>query len=645
MRRYKLLIWPLALMLAISLLTRLALALRPEAHGDWLGMSGAFLLGSAFDLITAGYLLAPALVLLSLLPDRIASWPVTRTVMLMASAVLAFALLVVAVAEWTFWDEFGGRFNFIAVDYLIYTHEVLGNIWESYPVGKILSGIALAALILTAINARTMWTCMAIPVAAKLRMTVLAIALAIPVTLYVCVNTEQKNIFSSDALNELAGNGIYEFFAAVYSSDLDFMRLYRHIPADEALADSRQLRSITRDGWRSSDPRDFLHQVKDPHPAKRLNVVLISVESLGSEFLGAWGDPRGLTPRLDALAKASLVFSRVYATGNRTVRGLEALSLGLPPTPGQSILKRPHNDQLFSLGSVFEDVGYEPMFIYGGYGYFDNMNGFFSANDYRAIDRLSMPKERIHFENIWGIADEDLFSMAIEQIDAALKTSGGKQPVFAHIMTTSNHRPYTYPEGRIDIRSGSGREGAVKYTDWAIGHFIDEARKKPWFRDTLFVITADHGASARGTSEIPVEKYRIPLIIHAPAHVKSGRIDRVMSQIDIPPTVLGQLHMSYESKFFGQDMLRQPVGLERAFVANYQTLGYLREGRLVTLLPGQKVTIAPHPEAPPAGAKPMSDEALIREAIVWYEAAFLGFKYGYILDEDGDREAEHHPRH
>jgi phosphoglycerol transferase MdoB-like AlkP superfamily enzyme len=211
-------------------------------------------------------------------------------------------------------------------------------------------------------------------------------------------------------------------------------------------------------------------------------------------------------------------------------------------------------------------------------------------------------------------------------------------------MTTSNHRPYSYPAGRIDIPSGSGREGAVKYTDWALGHFIDEARKKPWFRDTLFVITADHGASARGTSEIPVDKYRIPLLIYAPGHVAPARIDRVMSQIDIPTTLLGQLHFSYDSKFFGQDMMRLPDGMERAFVANYQTLGYLRDGRLVTLLPRQKTTVAPHPEAPPAGAKPLSDEALIKEAVTWYEAAFLGFRNGYILDEDGP-EAIHALKH
>jgi membrane-anchored protein YejM (alkaline phosphatase superfamily) len=208
-------------------------------------------------------------------------------------------------------------------------------------------------------------------------------------------------------------------------------------------------------------------------------------------------------------------------------------------------------------------------------------------------------------------------------------------------MTTSNHRPYTYPANRIDIPSGSGRDGAVKYTDWAIGHFIDEAKKKPWFKDTLFVLTADHGANARGTSEIPVDKYRIPVLFYAPAHLQPARIERLMSQIDIAPTLLGRLNFSYRSKFFGQDIFRVPPGEERAFVANYQTLAYLRDGRMVTLQPRRKVDIVPNAHAGAINAPSPVDEATLqREAIAWYEAASLAFARGRYLDEDKDKDSE-----
>jgi phosphoglycerol transferase MdoB-like AlkP superfamily enzyme len=314
------------------------------------------------------------------------------------------------------------------------------------------------------------------------------------------------------------------------------------------------------------------------------------------------------------------------------VRGLEALSLSLPPTPGQSIVRRPSNDLLFSLGSVLEDKGYSVLFAYGGYGYFDNMNAFFDANDYRSLDRRSIPSQEVEFENIWGVADEHLFAHVLREIDREKAARPGR-PVFAHVMTTSNHRPYTYPPGRIDIPSGTGREGAVKYTDYALGRLIEGARSRAWFKDTLFVITADHGASARGTSRIPVDKYRIPVFFHSPAHLAPRRVDRLMSQIDIAPTLLGLLQIDYYTKFLGHDLLHTPPGEDRAFVANYQTLGYLKGERLLVLQPKRKVEEFRVQGEQLFPAK-TADPALAREAIAFYQVASHVFRSGLYGDEE-----------
>lgn len=600
----------------------------------------SFLIGSTYDLITVPFVLAPLILFLALLPNRVARWRLTRLLIGATIPVSVFLLLFTAVAEWIFWDEFASRFNFIAVDYLVYTHEVIGNIWQSYPVGKILIALAAVSLVISWPLIRRSWTSSALPISWSGRLAGIILALVLPVALFNVISSTDKNRFASDALNELAGNGLYEFAAAARNNEMDYLRLYASLPEEEAFSLVRAKQSLTSDGWRSSDLTDRQYSIRAKGAEKHLNVILVSVESLGAEFIGAWGDPRGLTPRIDQLARESLTFGKVYATGNRTVRGLEALSLAIPPTPGQSIVKRPNNGQLFTLGDIFENKNYDQLFIYGGYGYFDNMAEFFSNNDYRVVDRTVIPRDKIHYENIWGVADEDLFDLAIDEIDASLAKSNGQQPVFAHIMTTSNHRPYTYPAGRIDIPSGTGRDGAVKYTDWAIGHFIDQARKKPWFADTLFVITADHGASARGTGDIPVDRYLIPVIFYSPAHIKAERVERLMSQIDIPPTLLGRMNFSYETKFFGQDIFRLPPGEERAFVANYQSLGYLRDGRLVMLYPRRKVHISPskhaglqHPE------RPLDEKTLEREAIAWYEAASLAFGRGKYLEEDEDIEA------
>jgi len=615
-----------ACFLLVSTLTRALLAARADlafagGFADWLRIFGY---GFAYDLVAACYVTAPKILWLALVPDRIARSRAHRLLALALFAAAAFGFLLLAVSEWLFWDEFGGRFNFIAVDYLLYTHEVLGNIWQSYPVGKVLLALAALAAGMAFSLRRPLWNGAAAPL--RWRPAAVAVGLSllgIAATLR-WVDSDAKNFSAQDAANELAGNGLYEFFAANYRNELSYQRHYATLPLERSMGLVRAALNAEGEGVE--------RRVFGAGPERRMNVVLVSVESLGAEYLGSYGDARGLTPNLDRLARESLWFSRVYATGNRTVRGMEALSLALPPTPGQSIVRRPNNDTLFSLGSVFEDKGYEVLFAYGGYGYFDNMNAFFDANDYRAVDRRSIPASRIEFENVWGVADEHLFERVLEEIDRA-KQADPARPVFAHVMTTSNHRPYTYPPARIDIPSGSGRDGAVKYSDYAIGRFLAAAQARPWFADTLFVITADHGANARGTTRIPVEKYLIPLFIYAPKHVAPRRVDRLMSQIDIPPTVLGLLDFDYYSKFFGRDVLRAPPESDRAFVANYQTLGFLRGDRLVLLHPKRKSEVF-RVDADKNIVAPVEDARLLEEAIAFYAAASHVFRAGLYRDEE-----------
>lgn len=179
------------------------------------------------------------------------------------------------------------------------------------------------------------------------------------------------------------------------------------------------------------------------------------------------------------------------------MRGLEAVSTSIPPLPGMSILRQEGNEHLQTIGSIFRDKGYDLKWIYGGYGYFDNMNYFFGNNGFQVLDRNSMDDSEVTHSTIWGVCDEDLFRRAVREADESFKSGS---PFLQVVFTTSNHRPYTYPEGRIDIPSHTGRMGAVKYADYAVGAFVEEARSKPWFENTLFVFVADHGAgSARET--------------------------------------------------------------------------------------------------------------------------------------------------
>ena len=207
------------------------------------------------------------------------------------------------------------------------------------------------------------------------------------------VNADQKNRSDNEYVNALAGNGIYQFFAAYRQASIDYARFYRTEPTREAFDGMRRQLQSPDSHFVNGNPYDLTRQIRAHRSQRRLNVVLISVESLSASFSRTY-DGDALTPELDKLASHSLVFENLYATGTRTVRGLEALSLSVPPTPGESIVKRPDNEGLFSLASVFNRQGYVSEFLYGGYGAFDNMNYFFAHNGYTVKDREAIPTSR-----------------------------------------------------------------------------------------------------------------------------------------------------------------------------------------------------------------------------------------------------------
>ncbi|GAB1595013.1 LTA synthase family protein [Lysobacter sp. PAGU 2638] len=579
-----------------------------------------FAIGAGYDLLALLYFAVPLVLMLWLLPKRWTTRPAGRALIATTCFVLLAALLFIAVAEWTFWQEFQSRFNFIAVDYLVYTTEVLGNIRQSYPVGAILTGIAAMSVLVFAATAR--WRRIGVDESTFLQRSTVALAWGLAATLgTLLVSAEAKDGGANAYADELAGDGIYQFFAAYRQASLDYDRFYRTVP--DAEADARVRRALTTPDATFLGPTGIARSIHNAAPERRLNVVLISVESFSADYSGTYGQKFSLTPQLDAITSQSLLFTRLYATGTRTVRGLEALSLSVPPTPGESIVKRPHNENLFSLASVFNAHGYHSEFLYGGYGAFDNMNYFFGHNGYEVHDRTEIPDNAVHHETVWGVADEDLYTLAIKRFDADY---AAHRPFFAHVMTTSNHRPYTFPAGRGPWKQHD-RASAVRYTDWAIGDFLRRARSKPWFADTVFVITADHCASSAGKAALPVFRYHIPMWIYAPGRIAPGRFDGLTSQIDIAPTLLGLLGFDYQSRFVGVDVFQQAP--DRALIGTYELLGLLKRDRLVQLSPHRRaVTLAPAMDDDRLQPVVADNPDTTFEAISYYQTAAHDFEHG-----------------
>ena len=588
--------------------------------------AGIFGIGLFFDLVNASYFIIPLVLYLWMMPSKLYSKKWHRFFLYGLFFIFIYILLFNAVSEWFFWDEFNSRYNFIAVDYLIYTTEVIGNIRQSYPVEYIIAAVFLIDIFIIYLIKPAIKLSQVEFVRFKKRSLQALMLLVLPVLSFFLVKSSYKNFSDNAAVNELSGNGIYELFAAYRNNELDYQRFYATIDDKKAFTELRQLVKTPESKF-TSDGNGIERTITNAGPEKKMNVILISVESLSAEYLGIFGNAKGITPQLDSLSQHCMTFMKLYATGTRTVRGLEALSLCVPPTPGQSIVRRPMNENLFSLSTVFNKKGYVSNYFYGGYGFFDNMNYFFSNNGYGVIDRSYLKDNEIDYENVWGVADENLFSLVQRETGKIYKSG---KPFFAHVMTTSNHRPFTYPEGRINIPSKTNRDGAVKYTDYAIAKFIADAKKEPWFSNTVFVIVADHCASSAGKTELPVENYHIPLFIYSPGNIQPGRIDRLMSQIDIGPTLLGLLNFSYTSKFYGYDLFKLENGKERVFISTYEKLGYIKNDKMIILSPNKEVETYFVNFKKDSLTKTANDKVLLNEAIAWYQCASYSFKRGLM---------------
>tara|TARA_R110002074_G_scaffold54746_1_gene136333 strand:+ start:35707 stop:37665 length:1959 start_codon:yes stop_codon:yes gene_type:complete len=622
--RFNLLLIMLTLVCGYFMLTRLALLgfSFSQVELNLKEFISFNIIGFIYDIAFFAYAAIPFVIYCLLLPNRWWTSRINKALVHGVTFLVLYGMGFVAVAEWLFWNEFNVRFNFIAVDYLVYRREVTNNIIESYPLFSILTIILFVSVSLYYFILRPKINrALAQTEPFSTRVSLSAGILLLPLISLFTLGQDLHSFSANSYSNELASNGPYQFFAAFRNNDLDYNTFYKTLPDNEISSLLKEKIISANETYRSPQlAYSIERRVESKGQQKHLNVVLIMVESLSADYLGSFGNQEHLTPNLDKLAEESLFFEQLYATGTRTTRGLEAVTLSIPPTPGRSIVKRIGRETgMWSLGNVLKEKGYNTQFIYGGDGYFDNMNTFFAGNGYGIIDKSDIPEDQVLFSNAWGVSDEDLFTATLKAADDSAQQD---KPFFFHLMTTSNHRPYTYPEDRIDIPSGTGRNGAVKYTDWAIGDFLKKAKNKPWFDETIFIVVADHCAGSAGKTALPIEKYHIPMFIYAPSQLSAKKITTLASQIDLAPTLLGLLNMSYDSYAFGRDIFSIQPEEGRALIGNYQHLGLYYDEKLSILSPTKKMSTQFYEETRATRKEPLEvpDEHMTLN-IAYYQAA------------------------
>ena len=393
--------------------------------------------------------------------------------------------------------------------------------------------------------------------------------------------------------NEIAGCGIFNLlyeWSQRAKNQFAALKSITQLPAADA-AIERCRNVLARDGQFTDDgPNPLVRRITNPVRATPLNVVLVVMESFTGRLTGCLGGVPALSPELDRLAQEGLLLEGCYATGERTIQGLEAAVCSFPPLPGEGVVKRPQARQnFFTLASVLRERGYATSFLYGGQGIFDHMLAFFLGNGF---DRFIEEKDFAapHYKSPWGVSDEDLFARADSEFRRHHEAG---QPFFATLLTVSLHSPWQFPAGKIEPLAAAtklppGFElnelNNFLYADYCIGQFIRAARQAPYFDDTLFVFVGDHGVHLRGNELIPIDDYIVPALFLAPKHVAAGRIGAVTSQMDLPPTIMALVGGPYRSAFFGRDVLKgQPEAPAAMVIYNKKRYGIVTDRELTIL--------------------------------------------------------------
>lgn len=538
-------------------------------------LPGILLTGMAFDLLAGLTFLLPLVFLLAIFRFKWLGRPRVRTTLM---ALAFFLLAFITFVEYFFFEEYSARFNHLALDYLMYPDEVFGNIFASY-------NVPLFVGISAAIAAGLTWwasTRMA-PVFDEWpwrdRLAATAIATVLAAGLWTIWSVTPFSVGSNRIAGEFALNGWAQLVRAYLTSHLDYEAYYSMIPADDARA--RVARMIGQPAPAGGLVHHFPPRERSANGP--LDVVIIMEESLGSifsaRFSGTTDDP--VTPELDRWSHQGVALTNVIANGNRTVRGMEGVLCSFVSLPGDSVVKRDRSENVASIARVLAAQAYQTTFFTGGYGLFDNVKPFMTANGFKEfVEQPDYPADA--FRTVWGVADEFVFDEMIARQKAA--HAAGRR-WFSATITGSNHKPFDVPPGRITWPPDkSRRRGAMLYADWALGRYLEQAKRAGLLEHTVVLVVGDHGSRVYGAEEIPVTSYRVPAVILTPQPAYANTvIDRLVSQVDLAPTVLSLAGVEYDAPFFGQDVIGLPDEGGRAFVNHNRSIGIVTDKLLVVL--------------------------------------------------------------
>ncbi|EGR0087774.1 TPA: sulfatase-like hydrolase/transferase [Vibrio vulnificus] len=589
---------PIAAFAAIALglvtLSRFLLALwqfdRIAAADGW---SNLLFQGLRVDIATLCWLFILPCLLAAILPVEGMVGKIWRAVLRVWLVAGLWIMVYMELATPPFIMEYDLRPNRLFVEYLIYPKEVFSMLWQGYKIELFIGLVGSIA---------TLWLgwIFSGKVTENVRQIkwqwrpVLAIAVVLLGVLGARSSLGHRPLnpamvaFSSDPLvNDLVLNSSYSVFFAINNmkSERSADKFYGQMSQDKII-ELVKASSAKHDFVQGSLPT--LNMNNATYQGKPKNLVILLQESLGARFVGGLGG-LPLTPNLDKLLEEGWNFTQMYATGTRSVRGIEAITTGFPPSPSRAVVKLSKSQTgFFTIADLLKKQGYHTQFIYGGEAHFDNMKSFFLGNGFEQI--VDEPQyQNPEFTGSWGVSDEDLYNKADEEFTRLNKEG---KPFFSLVFTSSNHSPFEYPAGKIEPYESefNTRNNTVKYSDYALGTFFDKAKQSDYWENTIFIVIADHDARVFGSQLVPVDRFHIPAVILGKG-IEPRKDDRLANNIDMPPTLLSLIGIDATSPMIGRD-LTKPLAREdeRAMMQFDKNYGYLTRDSLVVFSPGEKVS-------------------------------------------------------
>jgi phosphoglycerol transferase MdoB-like AlkP superfamily enzyme len=494
------------------------------------------------------------------------------------------------------------RPNRLFIEYLKYPREVFSTLWNGFRV-PLLLGITLTIL-LSLISAKLIKDRKSTSTTVDYKKVLISWPLII-LSLFFCIRSTTQHrpanpaFFSitGDALvNSLVISSSYSVLFAIYNMKHESKSSEVYGKLDEATIIKENLEWVWLQDYQFKNTElPTLHQqtaaIKRNRP---LNLVILLEESLGATFIESLGG-LPVTPELEKLKNEGWWFEQLYSTGTRSVRGIEAVISGYPPTPAQSVVKLSLSQKnFFTIADSLKKQGFHTEFIYGGEAHFDNMRSFFTGNGFQQMIDINDIKNPI-FVSSWGACDEDLYHHAHQHL---LELSKQNKPFFSLIFSSTNHEPFEFPDGRIELHEQPKNtvNNAVKYADYALGDFIKKAKASPYWENTLFLIVADHDNRVYGNNLVPVEKFHIPGLILG-ADIQPEKIKPLASQIDLAPTLFSLMGISGKHPMLGRDFVAYKNQPGRAIMQFEDYFALMEEDQLTILKPDATAVAAKYNRA------------------------------------------------